>query len=497
MNGLGRPSVRAVVYTRKSSEEGLDQEFNSLDAQYEACTAYIASQRHEGWKLVKQRFDDGGVSGGTMDRPALKALLDEVDKGLIDMIVVYKIDRLTRSLSDFARLIERLEKAGCSFVSVTQSFNTSSSMGRLTLNVLLSFAQFEREVTAERIRDKIAASKKKGMWMGGMVPWGYQVHSDPKVQSLEPHPQNAPDIQRVFDLYEELGCLSKLKREVDQLWPNRSYSRGRLHNILRNPIYIGKVRHKSDVYDGLHEAIIAQEQFDRAQQQMQLKSVIKRGTHHSRGPSAFLVGKVFDETGDRLTPSKTRKNGRSIRYYYSNRLITKGADPTGWRLRADMMEKALQDMVKQRLGRRLHRMQIAPLMKPHDVNRAIQALERLSIDQVLRLIARVDLSNSVLAIKIDHEALVNHLGINTDDLDHDYLSFEQPVTFQRRSNGTKMVWIKCNLSNNGEKIFHLPFDQQYDKIKIEPEKKEQYVTTVHEAFELGYRRAKRWRGEQE
>ena len=178
MNGLGRPSVRAVVYTRKSSEEGLDQEFNSLDAQYEACTAYIASQRHEGWKLVKQRFDDGGVSGGTMDRPALKALLDEVDKGLVDMIVVYKIDRLTRSLSDFARLIERLEKAGCSFVSVTQSFNTSSSMGRLTLNVLLSFAQFEREVTAERIRDKIAASKKKGMWMGGTVPWGYQVHSE-------------------------------------------------------------------------------------------------------------------------------------------------------------------------------------------------------------------------------------------------------------------------------------------------------------------------------
>ena len=448
MNGLGRPSVRAVVYTRKSSEEGLDQEFNSLDAQYEACTAYIASQRHEGWKLVKQRFDDGGVSGGTMDRPALKALLDEVDKGLIDMIVVYKIDRLTRSLSDFARLIERLEKAGCSFVSVTQSFNTSSSMGRLTLNVLLSFAQFEREVTAERIRDKIAASKKKGMWMGGMVPWGYQVHSDPKVQSLEPHPQNAPDIQRVFDLYEELGCLSKLKREVDQLWPNRSYSRGRLHNILRNPIYIGKVRHKSDVYDGLHEAIIAQEQFDRVQQQMQLKSVIKRGTHHSRGPSAFLIGKVFDETGDRLTPSKTRKNGCSIRYYYSNRLITKGADPTGWRLRADMMEEALQDMVKQRLGRRLHRMQIAPLMKPHDVNRAIQALERLSIDQVLRLIARVNLSNSVLAIKIDHEALVNHLGINTDDLDHDYLSFEQPVTFQRRSNGTKMVWASYKSEPN-------------------------------------------------
>ena len=168
MSVLGKPVVRAAVYTRKSSDEGLDQEFNSLDAQHEACSAYIASQRHEGWKLIKKRFDDGGISGGTLERPALQTLLADVDQGLIDMIVVYKIDRLTRSLSDFAKLIDRLEAKGCSFVSVTQSFNTSSSMGRLTLNVLLSFAQFEREVTAERIRDKIAASKKKGMWMGGM-----------------------------------------------------------------------------------------------------------------------------------------------------------------------------------------------------------------------------------------------------------------------------------------------------------------------------------------
>jgi len=313
-------------------------------------------------------------------------------------------------------------------------------MGRLTLNVLLSFAQFEREVTAERIRDKIAASKKKGMWMGGTVPWGYQVHSDPKVQSLEPHPQNAPDIQRVFDLYERVGCLSKLKREVDQLWPTRSYSRGRLYNILRNPIYIGKVRHKVEIYEGLHEAIIAQDQFDHVQEQMQLRSVIKRGTHHSRGPSAFLVGKVFDETGDRLTPSKTRKNGRTTRYYYSNRLTITGADPTGWRLRADMLEETLHDIVKLHLKQALQKMQIAPLIKSHELIAAIEALKALSIEQTLNLIERVDLSDTLLIIKLSHDTLAQTLNINTAHFDHEYLSFEQPVTFQRRSNGTKMVW---------------------------------------------------------
>ncbi len=268
MNAMPRQKIRAAIYTRKSREEGLEQEFNSLDAQHEACAAYIASQRHEGWKHLKARYDDGGVSGGTMNRPALIRLLEDVDSGLVDMIVVYKIDRLTRSLADFAKLIDRLEAKGCSFVSVTQSFNTSTSMGRLTLNVLLSFAQFEREVTAERIRDKIAASKKKGMWMGGRVPWGYAIHSDPKVQSLEVHLEHAEDIRQIFDLYEELECLSQLKQRVDGLWPARNYSRGRIYKILINPIYIGKVRHKTEVYEGLHQGIIDADQFDRVQEQL-------------------------------------------------------------------------------------------------------------------------------------------------------------------------------------------------------------------------------------
>jgi site-specific DNA recombinase len=207
-------TIRCAIYTRKSSEEGLEQEFNSLDAQHEACLAYIASQRHEGWKLIPDRFDDGGLSGGTMDRPGLQRLLAEIDAGRIGMVVVYKIDRLTRSLADFARLVERLEAKGCSFVSVTQAFNTSSSMGRLTLNVLLSFAQFEREVTAERIRDKIAASKKKGLWMGGSLPLGYDRPDDPTAaRVLKVNVREADTVRALFALYAELGSLT-LTREA-------------------------------------------------------------------------------------------------------------------------------------------------------------------------------------------------------------------------------------------------------------------------------------------
>jgi site-specific DNA recombinase len=442
MSVLGKPVVRAAVYTRKSSDEGLDQEFNSLDAQHEACSAYIASQRHEGWKLIKRRFDDGGISGGTLERPALQSLLTDVDQGLVDMIVVYKIDRLTRSLSDFAKLIDRLEAQGCSFVSVTQSFNTSSSMGRLTLNVLLSFAQFEREVTAERIRDKIAASKKKGLWMGGMVPWGYKVHSDPKLQSLEICKERSSDIQIVFDLYEQLGCLSKVKHSVDTLWPERNWSRGRIHNILINPIYIGKIKHKTEVYEGLHEAIIEQDQFDRVQEQLQAKSVIKRGKHPSRGPSAYLVGKIFDETGDRLTPSKSKKSsGKVIRYYYSNRLISGGADPTGWRLRADMLERLLSEIVGTRLSGALTEFRLAPEMKLHELNDAKERLELLDVKGRLSLIARVDLGETKASLQLDVDKVAALVQLDTGKFDLEYLQIEEPIVLRKRTNGSKLTWV--------------------------------------------------------
>jgi hypothetical protein len=315
-------------------------------------------------------------------------------------------------------------------------------MGRLTLNVLLSFAQFEREVTAERIRDKIAASKKKGMWMGGMVPWGYKVHSDPKIQSLEICEERSSDIRRVYDLYEQLGCLSKVKCSVDTLWPERNWSRGRIHNILINPIYIGKIKHKTKVYEGLHDAIIEQEQFDRIQEQLQKRSVIKRGKHPSRGPSAYLVGKVYDETGDRLTPSRSKKSsGRVIRYYYSNRLISGGADPTGWRLRADMLEQLLSEIVGTRLRESLTQFRLAPQIKPHELNDAKDRLAALDIKGTLDLITRVDLIETAVRIELDTDKISSLIQIGTNKLDLEYLRIEEPVTLRKRTNGTKLTWV--------------------------------------------------------
>jgi len=246
--------IRCAIHTRKSSEEGLEQSFNSLDAQREACAAFIASQRHEGWRAIPARYDDGGYSGGNLERPALKSLLDDIQTNKVDTIVVYKVDRLTRSLADFAKIVEALDARRVSFVSVTQQFNTTTSMGRLTLNILLSFAQFEREVTGERIRDKIAASKRKGMWMGGTVPLGY----DGKDRKLVVNPDDAKLVVRLFNLYLELGCVSKLKARLDQegitskartsVAGNRSggisYYRGALYQILKNRIYLGEIPHR-------------------------------------------------------------------------------------------------------------------------------------------------------------------------------------------------------------------------------------------------------------
>ncbi|MEX6631950.1 recombinase family protein [Hyphococcus lacteus] len=333
---------RCAIYTRKSTEEGLDQAFNSLDAQREACEAYIASQRHEGWKLVKTRFDDGGLSGGNMDRPALKALLAEIDAGRIDLIVVYKVDRLTRSLADFAKLVERFDAQEVSFVSVTQQFNTSSSMGRLTLNVLLSFAQFEREVTAERIKDKIAASRRKGMWTGGNPPLGYD-NIDKKLVVNE---VEAVIVRSIFDLYLKTGHVRAIINiGMDQGWVTKRrangkggkpLSRGPLYHILANPIYAGLMRQGKDLHPGEHDAIIARDLWEKVQEK-------RKASTRWTGPKGMfrssLTGKLY-ANDRRLTPSHAKKGRRRYRYYISHANASP-TDSARITLRADDVEQSV------------------------------------------------------------------------------------------------------------------------------------------------------------
>ncbi len=331
MSEPAKRNIRCAIYTRKSSEEGLEQSFNSLDAQREACAAFIASQRHEGWRVISLPYDDGGYSGGDMGRPALKRLLEDVAANKVDTIVVYKVDRLTRSLADFAKIVEALDSKGVSFVSVTQQFNTTTSMGRLTLNILLSFAQFEREVTGERIRDKIAASKRKGMWMGGRVPLGY----DAKERKLVVNQKEAGLVNKLYRWYLELGSVAKLKAYLDHQGIRSkvrisqaairsggvSFAPGALYLILQNPIYRGEVRHRKQSYPGEHEAIISQDLWEKVQNQL-------RSDNGGRSPgvkancSSLLVGLLQDAEGNRFHPSHTVKNRKRYRYYFSQASAT-------------------------------------------------------------------------------------------------------------------------------------------------------------------------------
>ena len=320
--------VRCAIYTRKSSEEGLQQDFNSLDAQREACAAYVLSQTSEGWSLIRDNYDDGGLSGGSLERPALQRLLADVAAGKIDIIVVYKVDRLTRSLLDFAKLVEAFDKADTSFVSVTQSFNTTTSMGRLTLNMLLSFAQFEREVTAERIRDKIAASKAKGMWMGGTPPLGYE----PNGRSLSIVEEHAKIVRDIYRRYLTLGNVGLVAAELERngvraperfsgagrKFGQRPFSKGNLYFILKNPIYVGEIRHRDQTYAGQHAAIVDREIWDEVQDRLKVNL---RGERRARAANASpLAGIVFDEVGEPLIPVHACKGKIRYRYYVTRAL---------------------------------------------------------------------------------------------------------------------------------------------------------------------------------
>lgn len=318
--------IRCAIYTRKSSEEGLELEFNSLQAQREACEAYVKSQKHEGWKAIEKAYDDGGYSGGTLERPALKELLRDIEQGLVDIIVVYKIDRLTRSLHDFSKIVEVLDKQNCSFVSITQQFNTSTSMGRLTLNMLLSFAQFEREVTGERIRDKYAASKKKGMWMGGAPPMGYYR----KEKKIYPD-ENAGSIKTIFNKYIELKSVSKVKHWLDEndikSQNGIPLSAGNVNFILLNRAYLGEVGHKGVWYQGEHEAIIEAIVFNKVQEILAENRVERRKYDPHK---CLLAGKIFDDKGNYMSSSwSSGSKGQKYRYYVSQAVIRHEKEKTG------------------------------------------------------------------------------------------------------------------------------------------------------------------------
>jgi len=416
--------VRCAIYTRKSSEEGLEQSFNSLEAQREACQSFILSQKHEGWAVVNARYDDGGFSGGTMERPALKQLLSDIQARKINAVVVYKVDRLTRALGDFSKIIEIFDSQGVSFVSVTQPFNTTTSMGRLTLNVLLSFAQFEREVTGERIRDKIAASKKKGMWMGGVVPLGYEC----KDHRLIVSPAEADTVRDMFRQYLRLGCVKKLKAYLDEnqvhskIRVSRSgrtsggaaFSRGALYHLLNNRVYIGEVHHRRECYPGQHEAIVPRPLWDQVAQHLRVNEVHRTERSH-RSPS-LLGGKLFDSEGVRLTPTHSLKKFKRYRYYTSQAVIN---DPKATSLITRLPAQEIEQFVRREIHASLQKpVRCVARVREHASRESIiaqcrnlatkwTALDLLKQDDFIRrVLSRVVVGAMTVTIEIDRAKFV-------------------------------------------------------------------------------------------
>ena len=414
--------LRCAVYTRKSSEEGLDMEFNSLDAQRESCEAYIASQRAEGWVLVRDRYDDGGVSGGTLERPALKRLIADIEEGLIDCVVVYKIDRLSRALMDFSKLVDVFDANQVTFVSVTQSFNTTTSMGRLTLNILLSFAQFEREVIGERIRDKFAASRKRGMWMGGCPPLGYDVRD----RKLVVNETEAALVRRIFLEFVELESGTKLTRQLHA--EGATTKRGKplnkvdIYRILNNRLYLGDAVHKGTAYPGEHDAILPQAIWDAAHAILQVNPRVR--VNRSRNTTdPLLRGLIFDSDGRAMSPSHARgRRGQIYRYYISQAVLKGGATerPAIARLPAGDIEAAVVAQVRALLrqpevvvGTWRTARTAASDVTEHEVLRALERIEPLWDElfhaeraRIVRLLVdRVDVRADGAAVRLRLDGL--------------------------------------------------------------------------------------------
>ncbi len=475
--------IRCAIYTRKSSEDGLEQDFNSLDAQHAACSAYVASQASERWGLIKTRYDDGGVSGGTLERPGLKAMLSDIAAGKIDIVVVYKVDRLTRSLLDFSKLVEAFDNAGVSFVSVTQSFNTTTSMGRLTLNMLLSFAQFEREVTAERIRDKIAASKQRGMWMGGTPPIGYR----PDGRSLAIIEEDADLIRTIFQRYLELGTVRALHDQLireglhqplrtttnGRAFGGAPFQRGQLYNLLNNPLYIGRIRHGTKTYPGNHKAIIDQGIWDKVQAQLNDNTQGAQVGPTAREPS-LLAGKVVDQQGEPLVATHASKGKVRYRYYVSRHLQHGTTDGEagdrahGVRLPARELEKVvlgaivgqLQDPIAmtQRLGVSVS----DPRHMASLVSRSAELAAKLDgkrgqpVRQLLaQIIQKATVLEDAVQLAFDPAALCKVLGLHTQAVASTEISITIPVRLRRSGLAMRFVLQTDAAANPGTIDRHL------------------------------------------
>lgn len=455
-----REKIRCAIYTRKSTEEGLDQEFNSLDAQREACAAYIMSQRHEGWTLVPDYYDDGGFTGGNMDRPGLKQILADVESGKVDVIVVYKVDRLTRALSDFAKIVDVLDAAGASFVSITQSFNTTTSMGRLTLNVLLSFAQFEREVISERVRDKVAASKRKGMWMGGNCPLGYDIRD----RKLIVNEAEAETIRFIMRRYAELGSVNRLAAELrtkgitskvhrnegGKIWGGKAFMPGALYHILNNQLYRGVVIHKGESHPGEHEAIVDDGLWEAVQAKLGSNRIERRYQTNANEVS-LLAGMIRDGERRRMTPSHASRG--DVRYRYYNSVDEgEGPHPRPIRITAQDIEKAVMESLERLIADRAGLTMLYPQHNSEgyetaDLMRSATLLHRAiptmaPSDQralLLELAARVIVHADRIEAKIDHAALGRRLGIEAPESDRDAIDLSIPTLMVRRGTDVKLT----------------------------------------------------------
>ena len=472
--------IRCAIYTRKSTDDGLEQEFNSLDAQRESCEAYIKSQRSLGWVASSAQYDDGGLSGGTMERPALRRLLTDIERRKVDLVVVYKVDRLTRSLADFAKIVDVFDSHEVSFVSVTQQFNTTTSMGRLTLNMLLSFAQFEREVTGERIRDKIAASKKKGMWMGGLPPLGYDVQD----KKLVVNAGEAATVRKLFRLYLDFGNVRALMREAerqgiatkrrqsgDRTTGGKPFSRGNLYQLLHNPLYVGEIAHKGATYPGQHEAIIDRQTWDAVQRQLSTNATARQSDENVEG-NGLLTGLVFDETGDPLTPTYAVKKGRRYRYYISKRLVhASDQHDDGWRIPAKELEHVVCQTISEYLNdeARIHASLSTPDTSPRLFRRIVQGAAQLSeklatngaieLHSLLRqLVQRATLSRSDIRIEISEQQL---LRLVLDQSNHGsdqaerIVLIEAPISLRRRGIEAKLIIATSDTRSPDQKLIKL------------------------------------------